>query len=172
MQLSSSPAEPLSSLPEFCCSFNCALSLPRSAPLAGVRVVRAYRQEQAELDRFRRSNDEYLQRNRRLIVLQGFFFPSMSFFLGLGALMVIWLGSREVVRGRISLGEFVAACAAGVMTLEEGLALLDEAMVARVLGVLGLVGVIVTVPVLTTYAFWFALAGLVLLVLGLVIKGL
>jgi hypothetical protein len=40
------------------------------------------------------------------------------------------------------------------------------------LGVLGLVGVIVTVPVLTTYAFWFALAGLVLLVLGLVIKGL
>jgi ATP-binding cassette subfamily B protein len=76
--------------------------------LAGVRVVRAYRQEQAELDRFRRSNDEYLQRNRRLIVLQGFFFPSMSFFLGLGALMVIWLGSREVVRGRISLGEFVA----------------------------------------------------------------
>ena len=76
--------------------------------LAGVRVVRAYRQEQAELDRFRRSNEEYLQRNRRLIVLQGFFFPSMSFFLGLGALMVIWLGSREVVRGRISLGEFVA----------------------------------------------------------------
>jgi ATP-binding cassette, subfamily B, multidrug efflux pump len=76
--------------------------------LAGVRVVRAYRQESAELDRFRASNQEYLHRNRRLIVLQGFFFPSMSFFLGLGALVVIWLGSREVVRGRITLGEFVA----------------------------------------------------------------
>ncbi len=76
--------------------------------LAGVRVVRAYRQERAELDRFRRSNAEYLSRNRLLIVLQGFFFPSMSFFLGLGALVVIWLGSRDVVRGRITLGEFVA----------------------------------------------------------------
>jgi ATP-binding cassette subfamily B protein len=71
-------------------------------------VVRAYRQEQAELDRFRRSNLEYLDRNRKLIVLQGFFFPSMSFFLGLGTLLVIWLGTREVVRGRITVGEFVA----------------------------------------------------------------
>jgi len=76
--------------------------------LSGVRVVRAYRQEQAELERFRRSNEEYLQRNRRLIVLQGFFFPSMSFFLGLGALLVLWLGGREVIRGRISVGQFVA----------------------------------------------------------------
>jgi ATP-binding cassette subfamily B protein len=76
--------------------------------LSGVRVVRAYRQEDAELERFRRSNEEYLRRNRRLIVLQGFFFPSMSFFLGLGALLVLWLGGREVVRGRMSVGEFVA----------------------------------------------------------------
>ena len=76
--------------------------------LAGVRVVRAYRQEAAELARFRRANDEYLRRNRRLIMLQGFFFPSMSFFLGLGALVVLWLGSRDVIRGRITLGEFVA----------------------------------------------------------------
>ena len=76
--------------------------------LAGVRVVRAYRQEQAEIDRFRISNEEYLARNRRLIVLQGFFFPSMSFFLGLGALVVLWVGSREVISGRITLGQFVA----------------------------------------------------------------
>jgi ATP-binding cassette subfamily B protein len=76
--------------------------------LAGVRVVRAYRQEAAEIERFRRANAEYLRRNRRLITLQGFFFPSMAFFLGLGAMIVLWLGSREVVGGRISLGEFVA----------------------------------------------------------------
>jgi ATP-binding cassette subfamily B multidrug efflux pump len=76
--------------------------------LSGVRVVRAYRQEAPEIERFRRSNDEYLARNRRLIVLQGFFFPSMAFFLGLGALVVLWLGSREVIRGRITLGQFVA----------------------------------------------------------------
>jgi ATP-binding cassette subfamily B multidrug efflux pump len=76
--------------------------------LSGVRVVRAYRQEAAELERFRTANLEYLRRNRRLIALQGLFFPSMSFFLGLGAMLVLWLGSREVIRGRITLGEFVA----------------------------------------------------------------
>src|SRR5207248_3238829 len=53
-------------------------------------------------------NEEYLQRNRRLIVVQGFFFPSMSFLLGLSALMVVWLGSREVIGGRITLGQYVA----------------------------------------------------------------
>ena len=76
--------------------------------LAGVRVVRAYRQEAHELDRFRGANQEYLRRNRVLIRLQGLFYPSMTFFLGLGSLLVLWLGSREVIRGRITLGEFVA----------------------------------------------------------------
>src|SRR5207247_5667089 len=76
--------------------------------LSGVRVVRAYRQESAEMNRFRASNEEYLRRNRRLIVLQGFFFPSMSFFLGLSALLVLWVGSREVIAGRITIGQFVA----------------------------------------------------------------
>ena len=41
-------------------------------------------------------------------MLQGFFFPSMGFFLGLGALVVVWLGSREVIAGRITVGQFVA----------------------------------------------------------------
>jgi ATP-binding cassette subfamily B protein len=76
--------------------------------LAGVRVVRAYRQEAAEIQRFRLANAEYLARNRKLITLQGFFFPSMAFFLGLGTLLVVWLGSREVILGRITVGEFVA----------------------------------------------------------------
>jgi ATP-binding cassette subfamily B protein len=76
--------------------------------LSGVRVVRAYRQEHHEIERFRRSNEEYLRRNRVLIRLQGAFYPSMTLFLGLGSLLVLWMGSREVIRGRITLGEFVA----------------------------------------------------------------
>jgi ATP-binding cassette subfamily B protein len=76
--------------------------------LSGVRVVRAYRQEDFELGRFERSNREYLKRNRRLIALQGMFFPSMSLFLGLGAMLVLWLGSRRVIAGEMTLGEFVA----------------------------------------------------------------
>jgi ATP-binding cassette, subfamily B, multidrug efflux pump len=76
--------------------------------LAGVRVVRAYTQETHEIERFRQANDEYVRRNRALIRLQGLFFPSMTLFLGLGSLLVLWFGSREVIRGRISLGGFVA----------------------------------------------------------------
>jgi ATP-binding cassette subfamily B protein len=76
--------------------------------LSGVRVVRAYRQEASEVARFRASNTEYLLRNRRLIALQGLFFPSMSFFLGLGALIALWVGSRDVISGRITVGQFVA----------------------------------------------------------------
>ncbi|HEX7793974.1 MAG TPA: ABC transporter ATP-binding protein [Vicinamibacterales bacterium] len=76
--------------------------------LSGVRVVRAYRQEAHELERFRRANQELLDRNRKLIAVQGFFFPSMSLFLGLGAMVVLWLGSRDVIGGRITLGQFVA----------------------------------------------------------------
>ena len=63
--------------------------------LSGVRVVRAYRQESAELVRFQRANEEYLRRTRRLIVLQGMFFPSMALFLGLAAMLVLWLGSTQ-----------------------------------------------------------------------------
>jgi ATP-binding cassette, subfamily B, multidrug efflux pump len=76
--------------------------------LSGVRVVRAYRQEAAEIDRFRQANEEYLRRNRQLVVVQGLFFPCMSLFLGLGAMVVIWMGSRDVIQGRITLGQFVA----------------------------------------------------------------
>lgn len=76
--------------------------------LSGVRVVRAYRQEDHELARFERANREYLRRNRTLIAIQGFFFPTMSFFLGLGSMTVLWLGSRAVITGRITLGQFVA----------------------------------------------------------------
>jgi ATP-binding cassette subfamily B protein len=76
--------------------------------LSGVRVVRAYRQEAAELERFRLANEEYIRRNRRLVVVQGLFFPSMTFLLGLAAMLVLWFGSRQVINGSITLGEFVA----------------------------------------------------------------
>ena len=76
--------------------------------LSGVRVVRAYNQEPYELARFRAANDEYVRRNRVLIRLQGMFYPSMTLFLGFGSLLVLWMGSREAIGGRISVGEFVA----------------------------------------------------------------
>ncbi len=91
------------------------LSAVTQESLAGVRVVRAYRQETAEMARFGHANEEYLERNRRLVRLQGFFYPTMSLFLGLGSLLVLWLGSREVIAGRLTLGGFVAFNAYMVM---------------------------------------------------------
>jgi ATP-binding cassette subfamily B protein len=76
--------------------------------LSGVRVVRAYGREPYEEARFRAANDEYVARNRGLIRLQSAFYPSLSLCFGLSAMLVIWVGGRDVVNGRLSLGEFVA----------------------------------------------------------------
>ena len=76
--------------------------------LAGVRVVRAYCREEVETDRFRRENREYLERNAGIIRLQALFYPSLAFILGLAGLLVLWLGARHVIDGRITVGQFVA----------------------------------------------------------------
>jgi len=76
--------------------------------LAGVRVVRAYRQEPAELAKFARANDEYVSRNRGLIRLQSAFYPTLALCFGLSGLLVLWFGGRDVMSGELTLGEFVA----------------------------------------------------------------
>jgi len=76
--------------------------------LAGVRVVRAYCREAVETERFRRENLEYLERNAVLIRLQALFYPTLAFILGLAGLLVLWLGARHVIEGRITVGQFVA----------------------------------------------------------------
>ena len=84
------------------------LSAVTQEALAGVRVVRAYRQEDRELERFEAANREYVERNRVLIRLQGLFYPSMGLFMGIAELIVLWLGAREVMADRMTVGELVA----------------------------------------------------------------
>ncbi len=83
--------------------------------LSGVRVVRAYGQEDPELGKFRAANQEYIDRNRGLIRLQGAFYPSLTLLLGLGGLLVLWQGARHVIGGRISVGDLLAVNAYLVM---------------------------------------------------------
>ena len=83
--------------------------------LAGVRVVRAYRCEPIEIERFRIANEEYVTRSRALVRLQGAFHPSLALFLGLSGLVVLWMGSQYVIAGRMTIGEFVAFNAYVVM---------------------------------------------------------
>ena len=76
--------------------------------LSGARIVRAYRQEAAEIARFGKINDEDLALNMSLVRLWGTLNPLFAFFGGLGAVIVLGLGGMLAIRGTISVGSFVA----------------------------------------------------------------
>jgi len=76
--------------------------------LAGARVVRAYVQEAHEERRFAAASQAYLENNRRLIRLNGALHPGIQLLMGLSAVLVVALGGRLVIEGRLTLGEFVA----------------------------------------------------------------
>lgn len=76
--------------------------------LSGVRVVRAYRQERAEIAGFQRLSDDYLARNLNLARVQGLFYPLLTLLGGLSALTVLYAGGRLVMAGTVTVGEFVA----------------------------------------------------------------
>jgi ATP-binding cassette, subfamily B, multidrug efflux pump len=76
--------------------------------LSGVRIVRAYQQEQPERERFDAMSAEYLQRNLRLVRMNGLMQPSFQLFAGLGAAVVLGFGGAMVVDGRLTIGAFVA----------------------------------------------------------------
>ena len=76
--------------------------------LSGARIVRAYRQEAAEIARFGAINDQYLALNMSLVRLWGTLNPLFAFFGGLGGVIVLGLGGMLAIRGTISVGAFVA----------------------------------------------------------------
>ncbi|MHB1264390.1 MAG: ABC transporter transmembrane domain-containing protein, partial [Gemmatimonadaceae bacterium] len=76
--------------------------------LAGVRVVRAYRQEAPELARFTTQSAEYVERNMALARLYGVMHPVTTLLAGAGALVVLAVGGGLALRGTISVGAFVA----------------------------------------------------------------
>ena len=76
--------------------------------LSGVRVVRSYRQEQAEIGHFRQLSETYLQRNLSLARVQGAFYPLLTLLGGASGLVVLYAGGRLVMTGTVSVGEFVA----------------------------------------------------------------
>lgn len=76
--------------------------------LTGVRVIRAYAQEESEKREFARLNEEYVDRNISLVKLSAVFRPLMQFFIGLGFAAIILVGGRETAQGRMTIGEFAA----------------------------------------------------------------
>ncbi len=76
--------------------------------LAGIRIVKAYTQEEPQTQAFAELNEEYMARSMSLARVWGAFFPSLIFLSGLGAVVVLWLGGRQVIQGQITIGDFVA----------------------------------------------------------------
>jgi ATP-binding cassette, subfamily B, multidrug efflux pump len=75
---------------------------------SGARLVRAYVQEEAEIAHFEEANQEYIRRSLRLVRLMGMLWPTLEMLLGLAVILVLWLGGREVIQHRITVGQFVA----------------------------------------------------------------
>ena len=72
----------------------------------GVRVVRAYAQEDAEMEAFNQLNREYAERNLGLVRIDALMRPLMTFLIGVGYVLIIWEGVPLAVRGEITVGEF------------------------------------------------------------------
>jgi len=73
---------------------------------SGVRVVRAYAQEDAEMAAFNNLNWQYAERNLGLVRVEALMRPLMTFLIGLGYVIIIWAGVPLAVRGEITVGEF------------------------------------------------------------------
>ena len=75
---------------------------------SGARIVRAFSQEKAEIDQFENANQEYIRRSLKLVRLMGMLWPTLETMLGLAVVLVLWLGGRQVLRGEMNVGDFVA----------------------------------------------------------------
>jgi len=75
---------------------------------SGARVIRAFVQEEPEIRAFEAANQEYISRSLRLVRLMGMLWPTLELMLGFAVVLVLWLGGREVLSGKITVGQFVA----------------------------------------------------------------
>jgi len=76
--------------------------------ISGMRVVKAFAQEEHEVDKFERINETNFHKNMRVARLQAIFNPLIQWITGFSLLLVLGYGGILVIRGQITLGEFVA----------------------------------------------------------------
>ena len=70
---------------------------------SGARLIRAYVQEEAEIQAFERENKEYIRRSLKLVRLMGMLWPTLELMLGCALVLVVWLGGREVLTGQSTI---------------------------------------------------------------------
>ncbi len=76
--------------------------------LSGIRVVKAFGREEAELDRFREAGQDYFRQNLRIVRMMALFMPSFRLFSGAAVILILFFGSHAVISGRITLGQLLA----------------------------------------------------------------
>lgn len=76
--------------------------------ISGVRVVRSYRMEEREEQRWAELNATYLAKSIALARVQGLFYPTIGLLGGLGGVAALWLGVTLILRGTITVGDFIA----------------------------------------------------------------
>ncbi len=84
-----------------------ALSAKAQENFSGIRVVKAYVREEAEQQAFAALNRQYVQDNIAWARINSALWPIFGFIAGLSAVVLLYVGGRHVVEGRISLGQFV-----------------------------------------------------------------
>lgn len=75
--------------------------------ISGIRSIKAYAQEEAEIATFAGENQEMMRRSMAFMYYAAGFFPVMIFATGIGTGLVLWFGGHDVVNGKISIGQFV-----------------------------------------------------------------
>ena len=76
--------------------------------LSGARMIRAYAQEDSEIERFQELNSEYAKKNISLVKYAAAMRPLLFFFIGLGFVIIVAVGVPMAVRGEITAGEFTS----------------------------------------------------------------
>jgi ATP-binding cassette subfamily B protein len=84
------------------------LSAKVQESISGIRVVKAFVQEEAELEKISDSAYDYVRENISLIRIQGMFHPSFMLIIGLSMMIVMVFGGEAAMIGEISIGEFIA----------------------------------------------------------------
>lgn len=72
----------------------------------GVRVVRAYAQEGAEIAAFNDLNRQYAEKNLSLVRIDALMRPLMQFLIGMGFVLIMWAGVPAAIRGELTVGQF------------------------------------------------------------------
>lgn len=85
-----------------------SLSAQIQENLAGVRVVRAFAQEAAEVERFRQVNRAFQQANLWAVRLTSFWTSAIQFLAAMGSVLLLWYGGRRVMAGIITIGTLIA----------------------------------------------------------------